>query len=245
MSNVLVFGASSAIAEAVCNNFASDAANFYLVARNSEKLNSIKQNLLARGAGKIGVDAIDLNQTEKHESLIAAAQDFLGEIDCVIIAYGTLGDQKTAQESYQETYNQLNTNLLSAISILTIIGNVLEKKQSGTIVVISSVAGDRGRQSNYVYGTAKGALSIFCQGLRNRLAASGAHVLTVKPGFVDTPMTQDFKKGFLWADPADVGNSIYNGIKNKKNVLYVPWFWMGIMCIIKHIPEFIFKKLKL
>ena len=139
----------------------------------------------------------------------------------------------------------MQTNALSVISLLTLLANHFEQQRHGCIAVISSVAGDRGRQSNYVYGTAKGALSIFLQGLRNRLHKSGVQVLTVKPGFVDTPMTASLPKGPLWATPEKVAEDIDKAIENKRNVLYTPSFWFLIMAIIKSVPESIFKRLSL
>jgi len=122
---------------------------------------------------------------------------------------------------------------------------IMEEQGHGTIAVISSVAGDRGRMSNYVYGAAKGAVSTFLQGLRNRMSHKGVHVLTIKPGFVDTPMTKDVDKNFLFASAKQVGNGIYNAIESKKDVVYLPPFWKLIMMIIKLVPESIFKKLKM
>ena len=132
------------------------------------------------------------------------------------------------------------------ISLLTHLGNRFELQRQGSIVVISSVAGDRGRQSNYVYGTAKRAVSIFLQGLRQRLHKSGVQVLTVKPGFVDTPMTAGFdKKGLLWVGPEVIAQCICAGVEKKRDVVYAPWFWWGVMGGIRAVPEWVFKKLKL
>ena len=154
-------------------------------------------------------------------------------------------NKKTGEQDYAYTEQALRTNFLSVVSLLTPIANQLEKQHYGCIAVISSVAGDRGRQSNYVYGAAKGALTIFLQGLRNRLQAANVCVLTIKPGFVDTPMTADLKKGALWAKPESVAKGIYRAIKRRKNSVYLPWFWWPIMMVIRHIPEPIFKRLKL
>jgi len=129
--------------------------------------------------------------------------------------------------------------------LLTLLANRFEAQRHGTLAVIGSVAGDRGRQSNYVYGTAKGALAIFLQGLRNRLHPAGVRVLTVKPGFVDTPMTASFKKGPLWAAPEAVAAAIVAAVERGRDVIYTPWFWWGIMTLIKLVPERVFKKLKL
>mgnify|MGYP000704499895 CR=1 FL=1 len=134
---------------------------------------------------------------------------------------------------------------MSTISLLTHIANKFEEQGKGTISVISSVAGDRGRQSNYIYGTAKGALNIFMQGLRNRLHRAGVQVLTIKPGFVDTPMTADLSKGILWVQPEKIADDIYQAIKKNKNEIYTPWFWRPVMMIIKSMPGFVFNRLKL
>jgi short-subunit dehydrogenase len=121
----------------------------------------------------------------------------------------------------------------------------MEAQQQGSIAVISSVAGDRGRASNYLYGSAKAAVSTFLSGMRQRLEKRGVNVLTVKPGFVDTPMTRDFKKSALWAKPEEVARGIVRAIDRRKAVVYLPWFWSIIMLIIKHVPEFMFKRTKL
>jgi decaprenylphospho-beta-D-erythro-pentofuranosid-2-ulose 2-reductase len=141
--------------------------------------------------------------------------------------------------------DQLKTNFLSVVSLLTLIGNRFEEQRNGCIAVISSVAGDRGRQSNYVYGAAKGALTVFLSGLRNRLVKAGVTVITIKPGFVDSPMTASFRKGFLWASPAVVGRGVYRAIVSRKDVVYLPWYWRYIMMAVVLIPERMFKRLSL
>jgi short-subunit dehydrogenase len=163
----------------------------------------------------------------------------------VLIAHGTLCNQKACEQSVNETLAEIQTNALSTISLLTIIANRFEAKQMGTIAVISSVAGDRGRASNYVYGSAKAMLTAFTSGLRQRLYQSNVYVVTIKPGFVDTPMTAEFKKGLLWANPAAVAATIIKAIDKRKNNLYVPAFWWLIMAVIKMIPTKLFSKLKL
>jgi short-subunit dehydrogenase len=156
-----------------------------------------------------------------------------------------LGDQKACEQDFSLAEKEIRTNFLSCVSLLTLISNEMEKEKAGTIAVISSVAGDRGRQSNYIYGSAKGALNLFLQGLRNRMYPLGVRVLTIKPGFVDTPMTAAFKKNILFAKPDQIARGIVKAIDRKKDVVYLPFFWWGIMAIIKAIPEWIFKRLKL
>lgn len=245
MSNILILGATSAIAKHTTRLFAADEHSLYLVARNENKLSSMKQDMLVRGAKDVHYESLDLADDKHHADLLKRATETMGSIDTVLIAYGTLGIQKHSEENFANTLKELQINCLSVISLLTLLANQLELQKSGTIAVISSPSGDRGRQSNYIYGTAKGALTIFLQGLRNRLSKSKVHVLTIKPGFVDTPMTKDFKKGFLWVSPKVISKGIYTTIKKKREVTYLPFFWRYIMIIIKSIPEKIFKHLSL
>ena len=245
MSNILILGATSAIAKHTARLLAADEHSLYLVARNEDKLSAMKQDMLVRGAKEVNYETLDLADDKQHTQLIQRITTTMGSIDTVLIAYGTLANQEISASSYEKTLKELQINCLSVISLLTILANQLETQVSGSIAVISSPSGDRGRQSNYIYGTAKGALSIFLQGLRNRLAKSNVHILTIKPGFVDTPMTKGFKKGFLWVSPEVISKGIYNAIKKKKEVVYLPFFWLFIMLGIKSIPEKIFKHLKL
>lgn len=245
MSNILILGATSAIAKHTTRLLAADEHHLYLVARNEDKLKSMQQDMLVRGASSVSYESLDLADDKQHAKLIQHATESMGSIDIVLVAYGTLGIQKDSEKSYENTLKELQINCLSVISLLTLLANQLEEQKSGSIVVISSPSGDRGRQSNYVYGTAKGALTIFMQGLRNRLAKSKVHVLTIKPGFVDTPMTKDFKKGLLWVPPEVISKGIYTAIRKKREVVYLPFFWRYIMLIIKSIPEKIFKHLSL
>jgi len=243
---VLVIGATSAIAEATARMYAEQGDRLYLVARNAEKLESSANDLQVRGASWVGSMVMDACDVSRHDEMLQAAVDGLDGLDLVLIAHGTLPDQDAAQESYANTLQVLDDNFLSVVSMLTDIANYMEQKGSGTIAVISSVAGDRGRQSNYVYGTAKGGLSVFLQGLRNRLFKAGVHVVTIKPGFVSTPMTAHLNgSGPLWAEPEQIATGIVNAVEKKKNVVYLPGFWRMIMTIICAVPETIFKRLSL
>jgi len=240
---VLIIGATSAIAHETAKHFAKDGAHLFLVARSAEKLAAVADDLKVWGAKSIETSVQDLSDLESHESMLEQAISTLAGLDVLLIAHGTLGDQKKCQLSVAETMRELNTNALSVISLLTIAANYFEQQSRGTIAVISSVAGDRGRKSNYVYGTAKAAVTTFLQGLRNRLSSSGVTVLTIKPGFVSTPMTAGLKQGPLFASSATVGKGIYTAIQKRKDVVYLPAFWRLIMLIVKTIPEPIFKKL--
>jgi short-subunit dehydrogenase len=243
--NILIIGATSAIAQATIRLYAAQNANLYLLGRNLEQLETIAADANIRGASQVDYSALDVNQFDSHESVLDQVFEKLESLDTVLIAHGTLPNQAACEQSVAVTMQELNTNALSTISLLTLLANRLQDQKSGCIAVISSVAGDRGRQSNYVYGAAKGMVSIFLQGLRNRLMPHNVHVLDIKPGFVDTPMTAEFKKGALWAQPEQIAKSIVNAVKRKTNTLYTPFFWMGIMMVIRNIPEFIFKKMKL
>lgn len=241
----MIIGAGSAIAEAAARLWAAQGHSLYLLGRDEERLSAMAADLKIRGAAVAKHGALDMNEFARHASAIDAAATALDGLDTVLIAHGTLGDQKKCEQDFAATLQELNTNAISVMSLLTLLANRFEAQKRGTLAVIGSVAGDRGRQSNYVYGTAKGAVAIFLQGLRNRLHPAGVQVLTIKPGFVDTPMTASFKKGALWATPEAVAADILAAIEKRRDVIYTPWFWFGIMTLIKLVPERIFKKLKL
>lgn len=245
MKRILILGATSAIAEQTARLYADRGAQLMLAARDAGKLQRLADDLNIRGAEQVSWQALDLNDSTGHETLLKDTEKQLGGLDMVLVAYGTLGEQAAGEQDFNIALDELQTNCLSVLSLLTLVANDFEAKQSGTIAVISSVAGDRGRQSNYIYGTAKGALTIFLQGLRNRLHKAGVQVLTIKPGFVDTPMTREFKKGLLWVQPQAIAAGIVKAVDRRKDVVYLPFFWRYIMLIIKLIPEFIFKRLSL
>jgi len=245
MSNLVILGATSAIAEQVARLYARPDQHFLLVARNQAALSTVANDLLVRGAGKVDILAYDFSNLKNIKKLIGEITAVIGRIDLLFVAYGSLPNQSECEVSIEQTQAEINLNYLSVVSVLTGLSQVMVKQGDGTIAVISSVAGDRGRKSNYINGTAKGALTIYLQGLRNALSDKGVHVLTIKPGFVDTPMTSDFKKGILWAKPEKIAKDIYKAVSKQKNVIYTPWFWRWIMLIIKSIPERLFKKMNL
>jgi short-subunit dehydrogenase len=250
MKKVLVLGATSAIAQAACRQLAARGASLYLVGRNAARLDAVARDLAVRGGAgahgqRVEQEVLDLDDMGAHAALVERAHAALGGLDGALVAHGTLPDQKAAEASWEVAHQALTTNFLSAASLLTHLANRFEAQKAGTLVVISSVAGDRGRQSNYVYGAAKGALSVFLSGLRNRLAASNVAVVDVKPGFVDTPMTASFKKGALWAKPEKVARGLVRAADTRQDVVYLPGFWRLIMAVIRAVPEGLFKRLKL
>ena len=245
MKRILVFGATSAIAQAAARLMAERGDHLYLVARGKERLEAVAADLRARGGGDVHTETMDANDLAACEGVAARAEAALGGLDVVLVAHGTLGDQKASQASFAVTQRELTTNFLSVVAVLTPAANRFEEKRGGVLCVISSVAGDRGRQSNYVYGTAKAAVSTFLQGLRNRLHPAGVAVVTVKPGFVDTPMTAHLPKGILFASPEKVARGIVRAVDGRKDVVYLPWFWRPVLFLIRHVPEALFKRTRL
>ena len=242
---VLIVGATSAIAGAVARRFAARRAEFVLVSRQRERLEAASADLRTRGAGRVETLVRDASDLASHGELLSTAQAALGGLDVALIAHGNLPDQSRCDASPEETLDAIRINGTSVVSLVARLAPVFEAQRSGTLAAISSVAGDRGRQSNYAYGSAKAMVSAFMQGLRHRLSGQGVHVLTVKPGLVDTPMTASFRKGLLWASPERVGRDIVRAIDRRRNVVYTPWFWRFVMLVIRAIPEPLFKRLKL
>jgi decaprenylphospho-beta-D-erythro-pentofuranosid-2-ulose 2-reductase len=242
---VLIVGATSAIAVETARTYATHGARLFLTGRNPERLAAVADDLRVRGASQVETARLDLNQLSRHQEVVDAAFAAFGGLDVALIAHGTLPDQSRCQERVSDTLAALAVNFTATVALLTPLANRFESQRQGCIAVIGSVAGDRGRQSNYVYGTAKGGLEIFLQGLRNRLYRSGVAVVTLKPGFVDTPMTADIPKNPLFASPRRVGRAIHRAIERRRSVVYIPWFWRPIMFLITRIPESVFKRLRL
>lgn len=246
MKKVVIIGATSAMAAAVAKIYADQSSRLFLVGRNTEKMTSISNDLKVRGADKVGIFELDINDISQHKSMLVAAEQSLEGIDIVLIAHGTLPDQKLCEQNVPIALAEFNTNAVNTIALLTEIANSFEQKKSGVIAVITSVAGDRGRPSNYLYGSAKAAVSTFLEGLRARMFKVGVHVLDVRPGFVATPMTQDLDlPKLLTVEPEIVANSIVKAINKRKDVIYTPFFWKCILMAIKSMPNFIFKRMSL
>jgi decaprenylphospho-beta-D-erythro-pentofuranosid-2-ulose 2-reductase len=242
MSQVLILGATSDIAQAVAHEFARHGFSIVLGARKPERLSKIQSDIAIRHQVEVKSIAFDGADFEGHH----AFGDVLRSSDVVLVAFGYLGDQATSRTSWKEASEVITSNYTGAVSILNITGEIFKEKRTGTIIGISSVAGERGRGSNYIYGSAKAGFTAYLSGLRNYLFPFGVHVLTVQPGFVKTKMTEGLPLPKpITAAPAKVAADIYKAYRKKSNTLYTLWMWRWIMLIIKLIPEGIFKKLKL
>ncbi|MGH7814753.1 MAG: SDR family oxidoreductase [Candidatus Binataceae bacterium] len=245
MDKVLILGATSPIARALALRFADDGARLFLAARDSAEAARLASDVAVRtGVAALsgGFDAADF---AAHEEFIRAAAAELGGLDGVVLCFGTLDNEAAAQEEPAAALAMLNQNFTGAVSLLTVAARHLEAQRRGFIIVIGSVAGDRGRARNYVYGAAKGALATFAQGLRGRLAKSGVHVMTVKLGTVDTRMTFGREDVRLAVSPATAARSIHAAWRRRAEVVYVPWFWRIIMTAVRLIPERRFKRVSL
>lgn len=246
--NVLIIGATSAIAEAMARRYAQRSANLHLLGRNEDRLAAMVDDLTVRGAHSVTTAAFDADELDSHEKLLDQAFTTLAEhgpLDVALIAHGTLADQRRCEEEPAVALTELHTNAISTTSLLLLLANRLEAQRQGSIAVITSVAGDRGRRSNYVYGAAKAMVSTLLDGLRIRLAPAGVHVVDIRPGFVDTPMTAELDKGPLWAEPGTVADQAIKAIDGARNVVYTPGFWRWIMGAVRSVPYPIFRRLPL
>ncbi|MGO8951829.1 MAG: SDR family NAD(P)-dependent oxidoreductase [Rhodomicrobium sp.] len=245
-ANIIVLGALSAIAEAAARIWAEHGAHLLLAGRDASRLDAVAADLRLRGAS-VETWVVDLAAPGAGNAFREMAER-IGRVDVVLLAYGTLGDQKDAETSPESAQRILATNFTSAAAWSLEAANVLEKQGRGTLIVIGSVAGDRGRASNYVYGAAKSGLGVLVQGIAHRLAKSGASAVLIKPGFVDTPMTARIaRKGPLWAKPATIGKAITRaaGRASPAPIIYVPGFWRWLMFAIRATPSTIFHRTKL
>jgi short-subunit dehydrogenase len=238
---VLIFGATSTIAAEVARLYAARGAQLVLVARNAEKLARLAGEL---PADRVTVAVADFANLSSNELVVRAAIDALGGVvDVALIAHGDLGDQLETERSFEAAQATIVANFTSVVSLLIPLANHLEGARAGTLGVITSVAGERGRPRNYTYGAAKGALNVYLQGLRSRLYPAGVAVTTLKLGPVDTPMTRTHRKTLVFAKPADVARGIVAALDARAPEAYVPGFWAAIMPIVRGTPERLFQKL--
>lgn len=243
---ILVVGATSAIAHATAQLYAAEGYRIHLMARNHEKLNRVAEDLRTRGASDVTVSSFDATDPDTFPPAIEDAQQSLGELGIGLIAHGDLPDQSVCQHDTDATARAIMVNYTSAVMLITLIANVMERQGRGSIVAISSVAGDRGRPSNYVYGSAKAGLNTFLEGLRISLLDKGVHVLTIKPGLVDTPMTAHIHaKGKLWVPPQTIAATISRAIARHRRSLYAPAFWRAAMLIVRAAPRILIRRANL
>lgn len=246
--NVLIIGATSGIARALCRTMAQRGCRLVLAARDLEELDPVVRDLRVRYDARVSVEAFDATDYDEHPRFFDRCLEHVdGDLTGAVLCFGYLPDQKHAEADFAEARKTVEVNFLAAVSILSLVANYLEQRRGGYLAAISSVAGERGRQSNYTYGASKSALSAYLQGLRNRLHHAGVQVTTVKPGFVDTPMTQGIvdPDSLLVASPTRVATDLDRAIRQHRAVVYTPWWWRPIMAAIRSIPERVFKRLRL
>ncbi|WP_158789538.1 SDR family oxidoreductase [Granulicella sp. L46] len=242
---ILVLGATSGIAEACIRLWANRGDALYLVARNEDKLAVVAADARTRGASHIGSAVANLDDTNAHPEVLAHAINSLGGLDVAFLALGVLGEQPEAEKNFAAADQILHTNFVAPVSLLTWLANYAAQRHAGTLAVLSSVAGERGRKSNYVYGSSKAGLTAFVDGLRNRIDRDGVRVMTIKPGPVKTAMTEGMKGSGKFADVEAVAASLVKAIDRGDDVVYVPGIWRVIMAVIRAIPERVFKKMNL
>jgi len=241
MKNVLILGATSDMAQAIAKKYAAEGWSLTLAAREADLLEPIAGDLRVRTNLPVEAALFDATDFASHSGFY---EGLATKPDAVICVFGYMGDQMAARTDFEEVRRTIDINFTGAVSVLNIVADDFEKRGYGAIAGISSVAGDRGRQSNYIYGSAKAGLTAYLSGLRNRLAKAGVHVMTVKPGFCRTKMTEQMDlPAALTAEPEQVAAAVFKGMEKKRNVVYTLWMWRYIMLIIRHIPEFIFKKM--
>jgi short-subunit dehydrogenase len=245
MRTRVIFGANSAIATATARLWAGRGDRLYLLARDPQRLSRLAADLEIRGAGEVSTAAFEATDRASHGALVTKVFARMGQVDTVLVAHGSLPDQPACERDIALAGAQIDINASGTVSLLGHIANHLQAQGHGCIAVITSVAGERGRQSNYVYGAAKAMVSTFLQGLRNRLYPAGVQVLDIRPGFVDSPMTAGFDKGPLWAQPESIAAVIAKGVDRGRSVTYAPWYWRYIMWVIRCLPEALFKRLRL
>ena len=240
---ILVLGATSGMAEACVRLWAARGDSLFLVARNAERLNAVAADAGVRGAAWVGTAATDLDDTAAHPALLAHAADSMGGIDIAFLAFGVLGAAE--DHSFAAAAPVLHTNLVAAASAVLWLADYFTQRHTGTLAVLSSVAGDRGRKSNYIYGASKAGLSTLVDGLRNRIDREGVRVMTIKPDPVRTAMTESMKGSARFADVEKVAAAMVAAIDKGTDVVYVPGMWRVIMAVVRAIPERLFKRLNL
>lgn len=245
-SRIAIFGATSDIAVAFARRCAAQKARLALFARDLTALDALAADLKVRGAADVQTFSADFSDFSALPNAAREASSVFGGLDVAFIAYGSLPDQPALNADPVALRAALDLNFTSPAVLANLLAEGMAPAGAGAIAVITSVAGDRGRQSNYAYGAAKGGLQTFLDGLRHRLFPVGVHVLDIRPGFVATKMTAHLPQGGpLWATPDKVAGDIEQALRKRTAVLYTPWFWMGIMAIIRAVPRAVFHRTKL
>ena len=243
MASILILGGTSDIAISIAEEYLSKGYEVILAARNIDRLDIVKRDLQIRFDSVVYVKQFDAEDLKSHAAFVESLEPLPDDTVC---AFGYLGDQSLAKQRIKECLRIINVNYTGAVSVLNIISEHYKKRGAGTIIGLSSVAGERGRQSNYIYGSSKAAFTSYLSGLRNELFHFGCHVLTVKPGFVNTKMTRHIKLNpWLTAEPKQVAKAVYRGARRKQNTVYVLKVWRLIMFIIRNLPESVFKRLQM
>ncbi len=240
----VIFGATSAIAEQVARMLAAQGARLLLVGRDPATLAAICDDLRPRGAALAESIAADLDEIARHASLLRAARDRLGAVDLVLVAHGVLADSDACERDPALLERVLRTNFLGTAALCQAAAADLGAHGGGVLVAISSVAGDRGRASNYAYGATKAGLSVFLEGLRSRFHGRGVRVVTVKPGRVDSPMTAHLPHTRVSVPPEVVARAVLRAADGRRAVVYTPWFWRPVMFVVRHLPEAIMRRVR-
>lgn len=243
---VLLVGATSGIGAALAKRLAARNCRLVLAARNHARLEKLAAELVREFETSVAVESFQAREFDQHSSFLERCYQHFEGLDGAVVGHGILPTAEEAERDFQVARDTIETNFLSVVSLVTPLAMKMRSEGRGWIAVISSVAGDRGRQSNYVYGSSKAGLSAFLGGLRNRLYREGVHVLTIKPGYVATPMIEGRMDDSspLVATPETVARDIDRAIQRRRDVLYTPWFWIPIMAVVRAIPEFVFKRLR-
>jgi NAD(P)-dependent dehydrogenase (short-subunit alcohol dehydrogenase family) len=242
---IVVLGAASAIAQAYARRRAA-GDRFVLLARREDRLAAVAADLIARGAASAEPVVMDLSAIDEIERTVEMIHGRFGPSREIVVAYGTLGEQAALEQNLSAARSALDVNFTSAALWLLAFLKRRDAASPLTCIVIGSVAGDRGRRTNFIYGAAKGGLDIFVQGLAHAYAGTPVRLVMVKPGFIDTPMTAAFvKAGPLWSTPDRVAADMERAVRRGARVVYSPWFWWPIMAVIRRLPWFVFRRLKI
>ncbi len=242
--NVLIIGANSAIARACARVYAEQGHSLYLIGRDGQRLEELEKDLEVRGAAQVYGTEADLEEFHEHDNLMRRVFSEFDILDVALIAHGTLPDQEACESDFELAEAAIRVNGTSVISLLSLLALRMQEQRTGTIAVITSVAADRGRQPNFVYGAAKAMVSTYLQGLRGKLFPHNVHVVEIKPGLVDSPMTAHMEKGMLFSSPESVARIVVRSIAKKKHTVYAPAYWRAILWIVRAIPDFVFKRIK-